>query len=47
MLELLTPEIKHSLDKEPKTLTYHFTLPIGGDEKTFHGLEMYPCSFFD
>jgi hypothetical protein len=39
---LITPVAKHALHNEPKTYTYHWTLPVGGDEKTYKGIEMYP-----
>lgn len=36
----MTPVAKHALRNEPKTYTYHWTLPVGGDEKTYKGIEM-------
>ena len=45
-IEVIDPIIKDSLNNEPKTTTYHWSLPVGGDEKTYKGLELYPscCS---
>jgi hypothetical protein len=36
---LLAPLVKHGLENEPKTHTYHFGL--GEDKKTIKGFELY------
>ena len=44
-LEIIKEIAANSLKNEKGTITYHWTVPAGGDEKIIRGLEMFDSSY--